>query len=486
MLVTIALGAVVATSVMVYLLVRDPTGRLSSRRDIGATAGDIGAAPGGTDGVPSTSVHRVDRPRGTDARLLGRIDRKRFDSPETVAERQRQSHRVVAILDEIMKVENRSERWKLHQELQNLLRKLGHRVSPQVKERLLQMLVTVDRQWRNLIGDAIGSMQGDVGVAKTLIDMLQQRPESRETRHAICSALAKINVPEIKSDLLGMLGEAFEDEHLIVRALGRVAGAGELDRFIGMLDGPLRPVTRHEIEEVLKKKRNVPGVMDDIVERLKEAKDPTSKRSLLTIVALSRDAEHSELVRDIASSETNPLVRGEAYKALGRLGDKESGKFLLKVLTRGDAQDRRRAAQALQGIKDPETVDLFMAEWDVLSGTAKRAAMGAAALLPRPSERQVERALRDGIHDPQILVRTNSIRVLGRGGRDDHVEPLANVLSKSKHPSEWGAAFQSLQKIGTKKAAESAISMLHVVPDKRQRTYYQNLFEKILERHRRR
>ncbi len=485
-LITLALGAIVSTSVMVYLLWGDIMGAPSKRREIVIDTTGVAESGPNRNGDLPLKIHRASRPKANLPGALPKFpERERFDSPETIALRQEQSRRVVTLLDEIMEAKSSTDRYKLNRELQVLLRKLGHRVDPVSKRRLFEMLITVDVKWRGLIGEAIGSMHGDVEVAKSLVKLLKERPEERYTRHAILTAITKIKVDEIKSDLFGMLGDAHPDEHLIVRALGQVAAPGDVKNFVSMLDDTLRPQTRAEIEKLLRDKRGVPGVMDSVVTQLGETQTAATKTSLLRIVGYSRDLKHAEMVRELAAAEKNPLVRHEAYKALGQIGDEESGKFLLTVLGSADANERRYAASALQGIKNPKTIDLFMEEWDTLSAEGKRAAMGSAARMVRPSKPQTDRALKDGLFDEQMLVRRNAIKVLGQRGRDEHVEPIVGLLAKSKHPSEWGSAFEALQRIGTKNAADRAMSMLHVVPDKRRRSYYMGIFEKIAARSRR-
>jgi len=410
--------------------------------------------------------------------------RQPFDSDETIRLRAQQSGRVVELLDTMMQEQDATRRWNLARELQDLLRTLGKRVDPAVRDRLLVMLTTVDPQWRGAVGEVLGSLEGDVDTANKLVDMLRNRTGEINTRRAIYAALSKMNVREIAPRLLGMLGENYDDEFLAVRALGSVGGMEEtlalLDR---MVKHPLRDETRREIETVLQTKRGAKDLMNRIAEALGQEPAVETKRSLVKVLTASDDPEHRAMIREMAKNETDAETRREAILGLGRFGDEESGRILLDLVQTGEGNERLRAVQAIHTIQNSETVEALAKNYDTLDAEGRLAVLGAGARLLPPSDRMATIARDRGLHDDEMRVRTTSARLLGRQrGRDDNVEALGAYLSRSKHPSEWNSALQALYEIGTRKSAEEGIRGLGVVPNDQQRQHWRDKFEELLER----
>ena len=404
-----------------------------------------------------------------------------FDSPEMRDARQRYATRIVELLDEMIDPSLRFDQRRMKaSELQRLLRLMGNRVSPAVRQQLLEMLTTVEPRWMSLVGDTIGSLEGDTETAAALCDMLAEKPSNIRTTHAIYAALGKMNVKEVTPVLMGMLGHGRSDEHLIIRTVGALAGREELDALFSMLDKPLRDPTRREIELVLVQKSQGAKLLDKAVDGLGDA-DAVKRRSLLKILSSSRDPAHAEKVRDLLVNESDPESRRLAIQALGKFGDAESGKLLLELAKSGSQTEQRRAVQAIHSIRSAETVDMLGGGWRGLDPMGRLAVMGAASRLTIPTPNLEKLARTDGLFDDDLRVRTSSARVLGRPGRDANVGTLVDFLDRAKHPTETAAALAALERIRTKKAAEEAMRALRAVSNEKQRASWMRRFQKIYE-----
>jgi len=490
------LAGAVAVVFLVISVLREED---ASRRD--RSGGGSAAAVGGSGGGEASergTVATVVRDRGARSGEKGAVSRfgksaipKRevVDDPATVAERTRMSSRVLALLDKLRTLDRSkvTERHNTRREIHEILRKLGSRVSPGVKQQLLEMLHSVEPGFRYAIGDILGAMQGDEGVAEALIAKLRDRTiDDTYTRNAIYVALGKINVPGVNDELMDMLGKNYPLEHRIVQTLGQTAGTEEARKLLDMLGKPLKRQTEAAILQVLRIKRNLPGLLDDVAKKMEASSDPHTQQTLLSVLALSKDEEHRKRIHRLFESTPHATVRQAAIRTLGKLGDRKSGRMLLDLVESGTPDERRRAVAAMNLIRDAETVDDLAQHWDRLEPEGRRAVMSASTTLARPTERIFELAREEGLRDEDMLTRTRAARVLGRRGADENVEPLARFLLDAEHAGERTAAIRALQKIRTKKAAEAALSALHVVPQKVRRDQYVQAFEKILARSTRR
>jgi HEAT repeat protein len=479
LLVTAALLGTAATVALIALVLGggQPRTRQASQ-DRARRPGESLRIESDASGQPGRVVQVGREPRRAPGSTVRPGERIPYDSAETRLMRLEASSRVAEILDGIFAEKDRYKRWQLNEELKKLLRTLGNDASPTVRQRLLEMLRTVDPQWAGLVGDALASMRGDVKTANALIAMLEEESPNAYRRNAIYAALGKIGVREVAPKLLKMLGQGHADEAKIVRTLGQIGGPAEVQALFGTLDGPLKTNTRREIEKVLRSKFGTPGLMDQVVRALAEA-DTGARASLLRILAASKQPSHAQKVRDLLASETDGATRKAAIEALGEFGDKESARVLLELAQRGDEQESRRAIQALHRIKDPRTIDGLAEGWEGLDKDGRLAVMGAAARLPLPSDKLHGLARDEGLHDGAMRVRTSAARLLGRPGRDENVDPLVNYMNRSKRPSEVTTALTALLQIGTKRASEEAMRALRGVSmNKRQKDAWMKRFEK--------
>jgi len=410
--------------------------------------------------------------------------REPFDSPEYLAQVAQDQRRVLELLELIQGTSPKDPAAQVarYRELQELIRSLGHQVNSQVRERLLSLLPEVEEKWRALLGDTLGSFQGDKETAQALLVMLQARPENVYTRNAIITALGKIQVKEVVPDLLGMLGTGIDNENLIVRTIGQIGGKEAGQALYERLSRPIMPETQREIERVLGEQRD-PAILGKIRDGLLEGVgDAGQRNSYLNILSMTRDEAYAPAVRKLLEGESDPNVRRNAMRALGMFGDADSGRALLEIVQGGRQDESVEAIRAIHYITNPVTVDALSDEWRTLNDQGRIAVLGAAMRLPSPTEKLLAIA-GESIRDPNESIRTSAAQMLGRPGRDASVEPLVAFLARSESLRERATAISALQKIGTLAAAEGALRGLGAVPDERQREAYRATFEKIRDRH---
>jgi HEAT repeat protein len=434
---------------------------------------------------PQHGVQRVTpemaRNRGEFPQVVPQGLREPFDSPEMIEARERYASRIEELVEGMTDPKLRpDQRMAMARELQDLLRKMGHRVTPQVRERLLEMLGSAQPAWKDAIAGAIGSLDGDTDTAQALLNMLRNTPDDISTRRAIYSALGMMNVPEVTPALLSMLGEGLQDEPLIIRTIGQVARPDELAQLFERLDKPLIAASRTEIERVLQERGRIPGLMDKVAKGLDDA-DVQKRRSLLRILQASTDPKHAELVRNLLRTETDSESRAIAIQGLGKYGDVESGQMLLDIVQRGTPEDQNRAINAIHSIRDRDTVALLAKNFEGLGTEGRLAVMGAISRIPAPTDEMTKVAQERGLQDPELRVRTAAARTLGQRGRDDGVEALVSYIERTDQRAEWSTAFIALEKIHTEKAATAAIRVLRVVPNDRERERLEERFKKIIE-----
>jgi HEAT repeat protein len=480
-----ALAGVVATVFLLTQMLGSSTSRTRS------DASGHGVSQERTDRARPKydGVVRVEPPRGT---RIGRggvrpsgafppgASREPYNGPLTEAEIVADSNEVLRLIRGIPGEDDRQKRQQMYRELQKLIRGLGPNLPHGHKQELLEMLVTIDPQWRRLVGETLGYLHGDKETARQLLDLLKSRPERTETRRAILYALGNMKVKEVVPELLKSVRSGYADEASIIDAIGRIGGEGANDGLLELLGETLQTRTRKTIERVLGSNRN-PVVLEKLEKDLALQKDLQTRLSYVKILGESRDPQYAGSVRQLLGEDQDPQVRKAAIRALGRFGDPVSGELLLSLVQDGNTQDRVDATNAIYSIKNSDTVNQLATKWNELGPDAQRAVMMAGRRITQPSDELMDLAKRN-LAAENLRMRTYSAQLLGRRGRDDAVEPLVHFLRGAQHTSEQSAALRALMGIRTKKAAEEGLASLHVIPNASRRQQYEKEFKRILER----
>lgn len=459
---------------------RAGTGDRSPRADPTGTAATHAAGKGRVQEVPPSPA-RIEMKTPTASVRPGL--REPFDSPEEIAARERNAGRIEELVQGMINPDLRpDQRMALARELQDLLRQMGHRVTPAVRQKLLEMLSNSAPSWKDAVAGALGALQGDTETAGALLEMLKSTPDDLHTRRAIYAALGMMNVREVTPQLMSMLGEGLPDEPLVIRTIGQLANPGELEELFARLDRPLVAASRSEIENVLRERGRMKGLLDKVAAGLDAPElDVQKKRSLLRILQTSTDPAHAAKVRDLLKTETDGESRTLAIQALGKYGDLESGKVLMDLVQRGDQNDQARAIQAIHSIHETETIGMLAVGYDRMSTEGRGAIMGAISRIPAPGEDLLKLAQEQGLIDNDLRVRNSAARALGKRGRDEGVDALVAFLERSNHPAERSTAFAALETIRTNKAALAAMRALRVVPNAQQRDRLEQTFRRIAE-----
>jgi HEAT repeat protein len=275
-----------------------------------------------------------------------------------------------------------------------------------------------------------------------------------------------------------MLHTDAKDKSYIVTAIGEIGGREAYDGLLDELDRALDSRTRSSIEAALSRARD-PVTLERVKQAMDQA-EPDSRLSYIKILAATRDPKYGDVMRKVLQEETGSRARKAAIRALGRMGDKESGQALLDLIATGSEKDRSEASRALHFIRDPETIGTLAGDWDRLDEPSRVAVMSAAARLAQPGDELLELAAQ-GIRDPGDRVRRSAAKLLGRRGYDKGVEPIASFIRSEAAAADVSAGLHALLEIRTRKAARAGLGALDKITNQRQRRWWEDQFQRILE-----
>lgn len=378
-----------------------------------------------------------------------------------------QSARLMEVLEAIASSPDVTALRDLGAELQSLLLALRGKVDGRAKERLLSLLVTLPPDRAGMVGEAIGTMAGDVEMAGRLLSLFREHAGNEYMTSAVFSALERMQVRDVVPNLLGMIGEGYANEAMLVKLVWASGGREAAPPLMDLLGKPLGAGTREAIEEVLGA-CGEPAVLDAAAAALASA-STDARASLVEILGLSGAERHAAAVREILVREDDGEVQRRALLALGRFGDRESVELLLKALDQGGAL-ADLALLAMQEIRKPETLEMLAARWKGLTPRARLGVLSAAGSLPAPS-REIQALAKEALADPEEAVRDHALRVLARPGNDAAVEAIADLTESSGSPAERVLGIEYLLRIGTRTAAQAARGLLGLLPEEARGAY---------------
>ena len=154
----------------------------------------------------------------------------------------------------------------------------------------------------------------------------------------------------------------------------------------------------------------------------------------------------------------DPLIRSNAVKALGAIGDPRAVEPLIKVLNDKNPLIQRQAAQALGRINDPRALQPLIA---VLGDKGKRpyVRMSAAEALGWLQDPEAVDSLVVALSDDHWDVRSHAAEALGRIKDPQAVEPLIEALN-DQDATVRGNAVDALAKIRDSRALEPLVAAL--------------------------
>lgn len=154
----------------------------------------------------------------------------------------------------------------------------------------------------------------------------------------------------------------------------------------------------------------------------------------------------------------DPLIRSNAVKALGAIGDPRAVEPLIKVLNDKNPLIQRQAVQALGRINDPRAVQPLIA---VLGDKGRRpyVRMSAAEALGWLQDPEAVDSLVVALSDDHWDVRSHAAEALGRIEDPQAVEPLIEALN-DRDATVRGNAVDALAKIRDSRALEPLVAAL--------------------------
>jgi HEAT repeat protein len=155
----------------------------------------------------------------------------------------------------------------------------------------------------------------------------------------------------------------------------------------------------------------------------------------------------------------DPLVRSNAVKALGAIGDPRAVEPLIKVLNDKNPLIQRQAVQALGRINDPRAVQPLIA---VLMDKGRRphVRMSAAEALGWLQDPEAVDSLVVALVDDHWDVRSHAAEALGKIKDPLAVEPLIKALN-DRDATVRGNAVDALAKIRDSRALEPLVAALN-------------------------
>lgn len=149
-----------------------------------------------------------------------------------------------------------------------------------------------------------------------------------------------------------------------------------------------------------------------------------------------------------ALNDNHPYVWGSAARALAAMGGPAPGALIDFLEDAPTSEVRRRAAEAIQSISDPSTIDLFTT---ALNHTEPDARFSAATALGNIGNLDSIPALINATRHPDPYTRLAACMALGKFGHPSGLEAVTSFLSE-KDPFFRQEAAEALGAIGSARA----------------------------------
>ena len=195
-------------------------------------------------------------------------------------------------------------------------------------------------------------------------------------------------------------------------------------------------------------------VRGQAVDALAEIDQEALERLLAEELGVDPDSADWAAVRAFAEAlgANRPEFRMAAASALGRIGDEDGVRPLVRRLSDPDERVRQRVCYALGRIGDPRAVDQLTEQLD---DEAERVRQAAADALASIGNGTAMRALLALLDDEQAEIRRVAASALGEAGSAQPVPPLVEALRDEHGAVRQAAVFSVIRLLSTAPTEQS-------------------------------
>jgi len=363
-------------------------------------------------------------------------------------------------------------------QLRNLLASVRGVVDRPTRQRLVRLLITIDPRWAGYAGTVVGELQPEPDTIRDLLKILKSADYTTLTHRGVLNALWGMPAEDASGELLSLLGTGREEEGQIVKAIGHIGVPESMHDLVDWLDREINDKTRIQIEKALTSPAGAEA-LKQATENLASA-SPQRQLSILRVVSRIGGEEHSQALRALLAHNLDSETRRTAIRALGAMGDEESGRTLWQLSRSGSTSDKRDAARAMSRIKDRSTIEALLAEADYLDLGTKRALLEAGSTMRRPGPQLVELAESE-LMSKDRQVRLSAIAVVGESRQDRLLDKLIHTFKERKDKQTREAVMEALLVVKTREATRLGLVTLGSSGDAALRRAYLKLFEDRLK-----
>ncbi|MCX5713077.1 MAG: HEAT repeat domain-containing protein, partial [Candidatus Omnitrophica bacterium] len=303
-------------------------------------------------------------------------------------------------------------------------------------EPLLECVATGEKSVRKSAANALGEIGGSI-VVDRLIKLLDST--DKDVRIAAARALGNIGDPAAVDGLIGCLSDPNENvRYAAAEASGKIGDSRAVEPLVNCLSDSSRDVHFAVVSAL--GAIGDPNAVGPLTNHLGVRNYTGCSVAADVLVKMGGATTIDSLIKCLDNSDSN--VRSDAAKALGEMGDPRAVKPLIKCLGDDDPFVRSVAAESLGKIGDPLAVEPLA---DCLRDRLENVRDSAAgALVKIGGSAVVELLINNYVSDPDILICSVSIYVLGKIGGSAAVETLINCLDSPK----TGVCFAAARALG--------------------------------------
>ncbi len=182
--------------------------------------------------------------------------------------------------------------------------------------------------------------------------------------------------------------------------------------------------------------------------RALQSEDPAYRARAALSLGIKRDPRAlSDLVSRLARGESEPAVRANIYRALGRIGESSAAETLVRALKDEQYPEARaQAALALGDLADMRGLDALVVALSAEKDA--RVIAGLVSALGAFSDSRAVKALVTALKAGDPEIKRQAIQALGRTGSAEAVKPLLTALAQLSGERHLIAAIDALAMIG--------------------------------------